>query len=407
PRPVGFKFHAVLVVNSAHLASLNSPESDRWLPIFWALDQFKASQARDVREGDWTLAAVDETAVPPADKARAAFSSALEKWDEAAADAATAGLVRTARPEEVFDLFCRYGARDFRDLGHKAIYVANSWRTLQTIGWQHSEPVLRSLAYALQFHEGENPARRDASPDRAGRRHQDLVRTIKPGWMAGKLDPEATRVLLRTLREGSWETAGDSVVEWLNRGVAPRSLWDAIFAGAGELLMQRPGIATLHAVTTTNALHYAFHNTTQDDTRRFLLLQAAAFIPLFRATAGLRAPAGIAIDEFEPIAPSSDDPGIVDEIFADASRDKLLAAKKTLGWLERGGAAKTFIDAAQRMIYLKGTDSHDYKFSSAALEDYRHLSPPLRNRFLAASVFWLKGSGAPDNALVARTRAAI
>lgn len=34
PRPVGFKFHAVLVVNSAHLASQNSPEADRWLPIF-------------------------------------------------------------------------------------------------------------------------------------------------------------------------------------------------------------------------------------------------------------------------------------------------------------------------------------------------------------------------------------
>src|SRR5207253_6623969 len=39
PRPVGFKFHAVLVVNSAHMASMNSPDADRWLPIFWALDQ--------------------------------------------------------------------------------------------------------------------------------------------------------------------------------------------------------------------------------------------------------------------------------------------------------------------------------------------------------------------------------
>src|SRR5215208_7902627 len=67
PRPVGFKFHAVLVVNSAHLASQNSPESDRWLPIFWALDQFKASQARDVQEGDWTLPAVDEANLPAAD----------------------------------------------------------------------------------------------------------------------------------------------------------------------------------------------------------------------------------------------------------------------------------------------------------------------------------------------------
>src|SRR2546430_3127572 len=67
PRPVGFKFHSVLVVNSAHLASQAAPEADRWLPIFWALDQFKSSQARDVEEGDWTLSAVDESAIPSAD----------------------------------------------------------------------------------------------------------------------------------------------------------------------------------------------------------------------------------------------------------------------------------------------------------------------------------------------------
>src|SRR4051812_13115827 len=40
PRPVGFKFHAVLAVNSAHLASISSPDNQRWLPIFWALDNF-------------------------------------------------------------------------------------------------------------------------------------------------------------------------------------------------------------------------------------------------------------------------------------------------------------------------------------------------------------------------------
>jgi len=45
PRPaVGFKFHAVLVINSAHLASLASPDGDRWLPIFWAIDRFKSAQ---------------------------------------------------------------------------------------------------------------------------------------------------------------------------------------------------------------------------------------------------------------------------------------------------------------------------------------------------------------------------
>ena len=34
PRPsVGFKFHAVLAVNSVHLAATASPESERWLPL--------------------------------------------------------------------------------------------------------------------------------------------------------------------------------------------------------------------------------------------------------------------------------------------------------------------------------------------------------------------------------------
>src|SRR6185503_2353226 len=93
PRPVGFKFHAVLVVNSAHLASLSSPDSERWLPIFWALDQFKSSQAQDVKEGDWTMRTVDESKVPTADNAKRALVEALENWDEPAADAAVSGLV--------------------------------------------------------------------------------------------------------------------------------------------------------------------------------------------------------------------------------------------------------------------------------------------------------------------------
>src|SRR2546427_231480 len=128
PRPVGFKFHAVLVVNSAHLASVSSPDSDRWLPIFWALDYFKSAQEQDAREGDWTMSAVNESKVPTPEKAKRAFIEAMDNWDEVGADAAVAGLVRAAGANELFDLFAPYGARDFREIGHKAIYVANSWR---------------------------------------------------------------------------------------------------------------------------------------------------------------------------------------------------------------------------------------------------------------------------------------
>src|SRR6059058_4349244 len=167
PRPVGFQFHAVLVVNSAHLASLAANDRDRWLPLFWGLDNFKSSQAINrTSNNGWMMPPVDEARVPAAHQARQRFTHAMDNWDEEATDAAVAGLVRTAGATEVVELFWRYGARDFRDIGHKAIYVANSWRTLQTIGWRHAEPVVRSLAYALLYHDKEgNPARNSYEAD--------------------------------------------------------------------------------------------------------------------------------------------------------------------------------------------------------------------------------------------------
>ena len=59
------------------------------------------------------------------------------------------------------------------------------------------------------------------------------------------------------------------------------------------------------------------------------------------------------------------------------------------------------------MIFLKGNNAHDYKFSSSVLEDYQNVSPGWRGRYLASSVFNLRGSRGADNALVQRTRAAL
>jgi len=106
PRPsVGFKFHAVLVVHSAHLASLSSPAADRWLPVFWALDNFKSAQARDVREGNWTMPPVNQKQVPSDTQAKRAFRRAMNRWDEEAADAAVTGLVHGHGANQVFELF--------------------------------------------------------------------------------------------------------------------------------------------------------------------------------------------------------------------------------------------------------------------------------------------------------------
>jgi hypothetical protein len=97
----------------------------------------------------------------------------------------------------------------------------------------------------------------------------------------------------------------------------------------------------------------------------------------------------------------------VAEIFADISKDRLTAARKVLGYLKANPSAKPISDAARRLIFLKGTNAHDYKFSSAVLEDYERLASPWRDRLLAASVFYFRGSGDKDNELVQRTRAAL
>lgn len=409
PRPsVGFKFHAVLVVNSAHLASISSPDEHRWLPIFWALDEFKSAQAADVREGNWTMGPVKESSVPPAEKARQAFIDAMDAWDEGAADVAVAGLARTSNIDDVYELFYRFGARDFRDIGHKAIFVANSKRTLEAIGWQHAEPVLRSLAYALQHHEGGNPFKGDAAADQPWKRNRELASKMRADWTEGKIDSAATTEFLEVLRSASDQDACAKAVEIVNRGVSPQSIWDALFVGSGELLMRQPGIVALHAVTSSNALHYAYKATKDDDTRRMMFLQNVAFVPLFRGAMSGRGKVGDArLDTLQPASLSSAGADGLSEILADISGNRAAAASKILTYVKDHPEPKELIDAARLLIFLKGTNAHDYKFSSAILEDFGHISPEWRARFLASGVYNLHGSADSENKLVRRTRAAL
>jgi hypothetical protein len=410
PRPyVGFKFHSVLVVNAAHLASLSSPEQHRWLPIFWALDYFKHTQTQDVHEGDWTMAAVDEHSVPPAHRARQEFIEAMDGWDESRADVAATALARCAGAHEVFELLFRLGARDFRSIGHKAIYVANSWRALGCIGWHHAEPVIRSLTYALLNHRGSsNPSTVDDEADRPWKHNLELAKKIKQSPSRRRLDAGVTKDLVGVLRVGSERDAAEKVAELLNRNIAPQSIWDALFEAAAELVMRKPGILALHAATTTNALHFAYKTVGDENTRLLLMLQNASFMPLFRQGAidrGGELDAGT----IETLTPQSlEDKGAagVEEIFANLSTDRGTATRKALAFLKGGSRARELIDAARVLIFLKGDDAHDYKFSSAVLEDYYHLSPAVRDVYLASSLSLLTGSGKADNGLVQRTRAA-
>lgn len=406
PRPsVGFKFHAVLVVNSAHLASLASADEHRWLPIFWAIDSFKSSQARDVSEGNWTMPPVKEGKPILAHEARGQLVEALDRWDEDQADRAAAAFARTASAGEIFEVLCRYGARDFRSIGHKIIYVANAFRALEVMGWQHAEPVVRSLVYAMLNHEGDkNPADNDFEADRPYRENQKRIANIHKDWQSGKVDAGATKELLAALRNDSPADCCEAVVQMLNKGVSPQSIWDGMFVCGGELLMRQPGIVGLHTLTTTNAIHYAYQQAQLDETRRLLLLQNAAFLPMFREAMVKRGK--ISDAEILKVEPAEKDVSL-DDIFAKVSSDRDAAARATLAYAQQEQQADEFIRRARLLVFLKGRDSHDYKFSSAVLEDYRHISPEWRDRFLAASVYNLRGSGDRDSATVKRTQQAL
>ena len=138
--------------------------------------------------------------------------------------------------------------------------------------------------------------------------------------------------MLATLRTATPADAGAQVIAHLNRQVDPISLWDAILVMAGELLMRQPGIVGLHTVTSANALHFAYQTSSNDETRRMLLLQAAAFLCMFRTTMTNRGRLSDArLDTLERAAVPAPVPQAVDEIFADIGRDRMLAGPQDPG----------------------------------------------------------------------------
>jgi hypothetical protein len=213
---------------------------------------------------------------------------------------------------------------------------------------------------------------------------------------------------LAVLRSGSENDAADKVVQLLADGAGPRPIWDGLFLGAVELLVRQPGIVSLHAVTTTNALHYAYAAAQDDATRQFLLLQNAAFLPMFReAMRGRGSVKDFAIDRMAARETTARGDEAVEEIFADVSRRPMDAAEKTLAYAQAGRPLQPWIDRARQLLILKGSDVHDFKFASAVLEDAAHVSADWRGQYLGCAAFALQGSTQRDNPLLQRIRAAL
>lgn len=399
PRPaVGFKFHCVLVVYATHQASLAASDAQRWLPLLWAIDNFKASQATDVREGNWTMAKVDESRLPTPERSLAALTSALDAWDVEQADWAAAAAARTASRSQLLDCLAKAASRDFRSIGHKSIYVAAAFRTLEVIGWEHAEPIVRSLAYAILNHQGdENPAKHDYEVDRAGRENWSRTADWQFAWENGRTDKAATIETLQMLRTADPISAGSQALKSIQSGLHHRVLADATALASAELVMRQPGIVPLHAVTTTNALNYLMTSVADERIRKWLMLQNVSFLAHF--TAAAKARGKLEDREIDKLEPTKTNVSAMESL---SSKDRDSNAAAILGLAQDSVGGHDVVRAARELVFLKGTDAHDYKFSSAALEDYQLLSPAFRAPYLAACSYLFKSAADPTTPLAKR-----
>ncbi|MEE3368188.1 MAG: hypothetical protein VX346_02465 [Planctomycetota bacterium] len=411
PQPPGFKFHCVFVIHAAHQMSLDAPAADRLMPLFWALDNFKISQEQDANQGDFQLQPVTGK-LPSTTLAWREFRAAMDDWDAPRADRAIVALVRNVSAHEIISGLWEYGARDYRNIGHKAIFVTNTWRTLQTIGWHHAEPALRSLVLGLLDYGQAEKVNGFAFEDQTYRSNLKLAKTLSTQMVADRTgsvtDPGPTQALLASLRDSDNAVAVCQHLanELRSERCTPQQAWDAIHLTAGELMMRQPGIFGIHTVTSSSALRYAYDTAGERQMQGLLLLQAAGWMCQFRQfMAGQQAGLNeTAIDQIEAAEIEATEPQSCQQIFAQIGQDPLLAATQAMSYAARHPLARDFKRLGRNLIFRKATDAHDYKYAVSIFEDYHRVSPIWRPQILATATYHLRGSSLPDSPLMNRAR---
>jgi hypothetical protein len=414
PRPPGFALHCLFVTWSAHAMSLDSPESERLLPLVYALDTFKASQDRDARAagGDYSMRALPAPAVSPA-RARQELVDAMEAWDQDRSERAVAALVRFHGPAAAIETLWRYGARDFRNIGHKAIFAANAWRTLETIGWEHAEPVMRSLVLGMLDFGLTQRVQGYVFEDQCYLENAKLARAITPkiAWNDGSGESARARDLLERIRTEAVAAACAHTAKALASGsLTPGDVWDAAHLAGAEIRMRCSGgqvILGLHAVTAVSGLRQCYQLAADPETRALLLLQGVGWMGQFQAV-GARNEKNFRdfkITSLEAAEPASGDP--VQEALAAVPSDLDTAASRVMRFAADPVQAARFASAARSLVYRKASEVHYYKYPASIFEDLPLVSAHWRPQLLAGTVYYMRGPSDPDVPLMVRAREAL
>jgi hypothetical protein len=130
--------HNAYVVHSAHQLALDLPVSDRLLPAFHALDNFKGMQlGYPKRQGTPVFTGT----VPAAEKAAEELHTAMREWDPERAERAIVALVRSQGTTAVLEPLWHYAGRDWGFIGQKTTMSTPS----RCISGRRSDPPGRAL----------------------------------------------------------------------------------------------------------------------------------------------------------------------------------------------------------------------------------------------------------------------
>lgn len=401
PRPVGSKLHAVMMIESALQLAESVSSTNALQAAFWSLHNYKQNQQRDIDEGDWELPAPPKVA-GQGDGAEQQFHQALADWDADKADRAVVGLLKHRPVEAIFELIWPYAARTFVDVGHKIIYAVQVERVLRRMGWSHSEPALRALINGIVY-PGEG------TPDTtAYDQSRELLCEFPPHWLDGKDDPSQVLALVRSFAQSNSAEAARLVVSALQDGLGPTTIWDALRLHATEIFFQRPAAALrrhlpVHPVTELNAFGYAWRRTTRDETKRLLLLQAAAWLPLWQAI--FREQYG-SVDSTRSLAELGmevDPEGLtIDQVLRQREPSDVRAFLDC-----RETHPSAYVTALQQQLFRSAQQDHQYKYLAAITEEASLVRSEWASRILAPAITYLPASDEEESEVSRRAAHAI